>query len=1187
MAKLEICYFTGDVEERELTPTQPISVGRRASNDVCIDEDDVGAMHCRIAGNDNGYEVVAAGNDGVEVNGTLVQRAMLAADDVIRVGTVDITFLSEDSELAAAVAGAAVSEIVESSGSRPVVKPLPDELFAETNDLPPDEDDLSGDVVEAERLDDDQPQADVEEFEDDAERRSLKEASLAGRRWGARSARPGEREVLRSKFLNGLVALIAVLLLTSGVLYFWMQKDAAKKDYDEAVAKHEDGNYKAAIELYSKHLETYPANKSLTNKVWFGRAHARIQQEIEGSTPNWKEGLAQIQNFKKENRDREGYDEEKEKLLGYARKIALGACKSAERTRDRKYLPLAEEARLKALEFGAGEGFEADYKKAYRAAERIVVREELFVAARTEIDNALAKKPADIRTALEHRLGFLKEHPKLLRHERKDLDKRLKQTMEAERALVTATELNRNAETKDRPERARHAHAIALHLPPQDGSVTTRSQIVIAIAKHCVYGIDAGTLEPLWRRAIGLDTPFFPISVDLRVPALLVYDTDFGEAVLLNRVTGKLIWRQPLDAGKTVERLAARPLIHDVRQVFLPTLSRRLYQLDLDSGRLLSRLTFSQRVSAPAVGMKAQDQPRLVVAGERSLLYTLKLTPKLACESVSHLGQRMGSVKTPLVLNLKKLGSLLLLCENDRVDSCRLRVLNTSGKGEWLKELTFTEPGKEIRVDGWVHDVPLLRHNKLFVSSSGERVTVFTVSDDTNIAEAERDRFQFLRPVASYHDEKAESTVYPVYLQIGANGEFLMASNRLRKFHLKTSTVQPDAAETAFGRATQPPQVFGQQVYLGRQTGFSTAVWVTQHNREQMTDGRGRAVLGAKILAWSYTPGNKHVICLNEEGYIFRIRPVDLVGSRFTLRSFDKLRVPRGLKQPLRAIALPDGRIAAFVGGENPSLWLINSAGQTERKPIPGFPETSPIVMGNGLILPMPGRLRYFPLKGGGRVEDYEAPFVPAAKRQPQWTHLAAVGDTELVAGDTTGRLFRIQLRDSGGRRHLAKAVERKLDLPPSRGFAVHEGRVIVVDSQQTIRILNPTTLQPMGSLKTDGPVTNSLWVAGGNLFAEIGGSRLACYSMGDVPQKRWEMALRQPAGLAAAPQLRNGFLLIAERSGTLHWVDPANGAVKQTDALGEPLADLPRSIGAKLFVPSIDGALHPVAGPGRGAGTE
>ena len=315
---------------------------------------------------------------------------------------------------------------------------------------------------------------------------------------------------------------------------------------------------------------------------------------------------------------------------------------------------------------------------------------------------------------------------------------------------------------------------------------------------------------------------------------------------------------------------------------------------------------------------------------------------------------------------------------------------------------------------------------------------------------------------------------------------------------------------------------------------------------------------------------------------MFRVSAGDLGNAPFTSRSLERLRT-KGVKKPLRAVALPDGRIAAVVAGESPSLWLINNAGQTERKPIPGFPEAQPIVMGDGIVLPLPGRLRYFALKSSGRVEDYEAPFIAGAKKQPKWTHLAAISATELIAGDTSGRLFRVQLRTTGGRRHLGKAVERKLDNPPGRNFAIYKGQIIIAESDRSIRILNPTTLQPAGSpLTTDSAISNAPFVAGDYLFVETGGSRVACYSLAGPAQKRWELALTRKSGLAAAPQLHNGLILMAERSGAVHWVDPANGAVKHTHSVGEPLAELPRSIGPGLVVPSIDGAFHAVSGPGQ-----
>jgi len=91
MSKLRIQYYSGETGEHELSKNQPLSIGKHASNDICIDDDDVATMHCRISWNRNRYEVASANLDGVDVNGSLIRNAPLREGDVLRVGPADIT----------------------------------------------------------------------------------------------------------------------------------------------------------------------------------------------------------------------------------------------------------------------------------------------------------------------------------------------------------------------------------------------------------------------------------------------------------------------------------------------------------------------------------------------------------------------------------------------------------------------------------------------------------------------------------------------------------------------------------------------------------------------------------------------------------------------------------------------------------------------------------------------------------------------------------------------------------------------------------------------------------------------------------------------------------------------------------------------------------------------------------------
>jgi TolA-binding protein/outer membrane protein assembly factor BamB len=128
MPFLEITHLTGDTEQRPLEKRQPVSIGSHASNDVRIDEEGVDPLHCRISWSKTGFEAVSVGVEGLQVNGNIVQRAILKPGDVLRFGTVDLRFReSDDDGYGEEVATAAKAGSGESSGSIDL-KPLSDEI---------------------------------------------------------------------------------------------------------------------------------------------------------------------------------------------------------------------------------------------------------------------------------------------------------------------------------------------------------------------------------------------------------------------------------------------------------------------------------------------------------------------------------------------------------------------------------------------------------------------------------------------------------------------------------------------------------------------------------------------------------------------------------------------------------------------------------------------------------------------------------------------------------------------------------------------------------------------------------------------------------------------------------------------------------------------------------------------------
>ena len=122
MPALELHHGDGTVDTRELSRTQPLTVGRQPFNDICVTGDGVGAMHCRVLWNKTTFEVTAATPGGVEVNGTSVAHVRLQPGDVIRVGSLDLVYVD------AAATAAAESGESESDGYRLLEPAVPVEI---------------------------------------------------------------------------------------------------------------------------------------------------------------------------------------------------------------------------------------------------------------------------------------------------------------------------------------------------------------------------------------------------------------------------------------------------------------------------------------------------------------------------------------------------------------------------------------------------------------------------------------------------------------------------------------------------------------------------------------------------------------------------------------------------------------------------------------------------------------------------------------------------------------------------------------------------------------------------------------------------------------------------------------------------------------------------------------------------
>ncbi|MBS0201618.1 MAG: PQQ-binding-like beta-propeller repeat protein [Planctomycetes bacterium] len=1194
MPSLELRYGNGTVEQRVLSRTQPLTIGRQPFNDICVPEDDVAAMHCRILWNKSEFEVTAATGDGVEVNGISVAHARLHPGDVVRVGSLDLHYQEETA--AEDDTGFKLLEPEEEHSTRRPATPRRDskrEPQPPEPDLNPLEDMslyMGAVYTESQALE----AFEAGEQEDAASNVPLKplvSSHLTGMQRKERPpaatrprlaavsgltmrARPGEQDVLRSPLVLGLSLGGLVLILITGIFWFLIGREQATRLYDRALTELNDGQYSQSIASFEQFEREYPGH-SLRKQARRGLGRALVQKEISGATPAWKTGLEQLQALISHHRNEADFAEMHSTIHHYAGEIALGAARSAESSRDAGLLTVSEDAQVVLERFADPASPPTvvleKIKEARIAAAIAIGKQKLFDDAMAAIDAALAAKQPMV--ALSEREKLVRAYDGFASHKR--VKEALQKAVELERQVIVNDDRERPAESTEtflldpRP-------ALSLFHSRTRSEDASLGRVAYVMAKDACYAVDSVTGEVVWRRTTGFNAPFFPVTVTGSQPGLLLYDSYQRSLLCCGPVSGKLIWRQTLQG-----RPRSAPLVHE-GQIYLPTDDQSLCRIDLDTGRLTERISFSQNVSGPPV--LSEDGKHLILPGEMAMIYALSMRP-LAPAAMTFTDHAAGSISAPPL----GLGRLLLLCVNDKADSSQLRLWDAGNPQVALTEMT----GKSVRVRGQVRESPVLRGNQLVVPSSGERLAVFSVTDEPGREE--------LAPVAQYqvHEDeeiekrrsaKAETANSepkfepepeakpaakhvvraPLYVAMGADRQLWMASSAFRRFEIGADAIRMDSNSLALGIASQRLQQIDDQFFVGRKLPFHDAVIFSSVERERMISP-WRTVVGAELLAVG--PGRDGgAIGISEAGHVVVMSQERLQQGGFDLKGTVELELPARVQQRLTASTLHDGRFFLAANGDVAQVWIIGTGGQIDltaklgQEPV----QTGAVLVDDGLIVPLPGRLKLIPTAGRKAVQDWIAPVGdrPAAT----WKHLLRLDAAEVLACTDSGLLTRIQVRNTDVP-HLAEAakiqLEMAVDIPP----IVRNEALLVADASRTVQHFNWRTFDLEGKRQFAATV-RGLWAADSGCLVWTGDGTLHLLSDGRDLPLRWSLALKglEPAG---APLLTDGKFWIACRDGTVLAIDAAAGTESRRLRVPQALTTGLKKLGDDTYAVACDGALY------------
>ena len=1137
-AQVSICDAGGPMGTRPLSKSSPLTFGRHSSNDVVIDEEGVASLHCRISWNGSKYELTSADKGGVEINGTLMQSRVLVGGDVLRIGSFDIAFVPEEG--AAERADDGLLAVTPPRGV-PAIDGRKDKASGMKNKAD-DAPTKSGPMM-AEVLDDDDG---LEVVEDELEVVDEPREDAEARRARRERLKAGEENVLRSRIVLALGGTGILLVLASLVFWFLVNRDKVQKEFEVAKEEVTQGQFVAGIKRLEDFMQHHAGHALIKGPdgALVLRDKALIEKEITGATM-WAEGLKALKDFVNAHRDEKYFEDLRDDLAKYSKKIAVESPKTAAQTKDRTLLELSIEAEQFFDRFSgpdAPKEAKREIAKARSDADATILKAGVVNEAFAQIDTALkANTPFPV---VATRKKLIIRYPDMKTDKR--LEGNLRKTLEIAKQLVTREELNRDAITED----------AARSLPkPLTVAVRTRAlseeqsanRVVFALGQDACFGLDSITGDPLWRRTVGLDTPFFPVAVETSKSAVLMFDTAQNQVMLLDRRNGDLLWRQ------VVEPVSGPPLVVQ-GQIYLPTQEGFLYKIDADSGRITSRLKFPQKLLSPPLEIATANERHLVVIGDSEFAYTLS-SSRLECLLVSYLGHQPGTIKAaPLAM-----GQYLLLAENDQADSSRLRAIDAASPQTRLVDVT------DVRVEGHVRDALVLRGNQLFVTSSGPRLSVFNVSDDKNQ--------RTLAPVSTLQIPTNFSGTG--HLSAGADGQIWLSIGALRKVQLKTDVLQLDQQQVAVGQSTQPIQAIGRSLYVGRQLPISQAVHLTQADGESM-QSNWKTIVGSSLIA--VTAGaDGQIVCASNGGDTFLISANEIANGGFRARAEQQLKLPENAVDPLNAIPLTDGRLAVWIGGAEGKLWVVGPTGQPQTEvALTQSLECSPLRFAGGILLPLTGRLKLAGRTAGAPCDDFLAP-VNTADDAParKWRHLVAIDDDSLFVIDNVGKLSKLQFR-TGDKCFFQTITSIDFPQPIDVNPTINKGRMMTVDAAGTMRVLDITAMETRAEIALGGPASKPLWVQEPLLMAEVGRQKLVAFDAAQPKQPLWNYELNG-TGLVGSPLLIENALIAVQQNGNVLRLNPKTGKLEKKLSLGQTMTHGPMRVGNLLVAIAADGSLYHV----------
>lgn len=1009
-------------------------------------------------------------------------------------------------------------------------------------------DEFEEDLEEVEEFDDDVEEAEILDEAADAEdkgRRQLQRgaASRLSDRLTGGAARPGEEEVRRSPFVIAMLVGVVCLFLAALVFGILIINEGEKRAFRSAETKLKEDNFGEAEKKFSAFLIAYPEGEYAQQaKIKLHTARVRQYTKSISMTPkDVTAGVEALENFIKECRGLDGFDEQSENIKRWAARMSevaamvaaakfneqsLEDSRVAQNILEKKWKPDAVPVSVASNLMGL-----------QRKAESAIVKNNSLTRYMEEIQGHLTAE--NTFAAFGVRQALLDAYPVL--NGDAEIEGVLNQILEVEKSLVKTATVGTAGVTDELPSVGESGLSLTLRTQKSVDQVS-QGRVAFTMGIDSCFGVDTETGEPLWKRKIGVNPVFAPVPVDGATPGVLLYHTGLNQLMMLAESDGALLWRQQLTSPPS-----SPPLISE-QQIYLTTAAGEILKISADNGRINSKVTFNQKVMGPPT--LSRDKKFMLIPGDQSVVYTLDAV-SLKSTAVSYIEHRPGSIEAPL----QTMGYILLLCDNDAAEEARLRVLkideSTGQVSTWY----------QTSVAGQVRDRCVLRGTNLFIPSTPQRVTAFSVNDSPDANP----------PIARIGGNQLEElTNAAIHLMVGPNNNLWMASQSFRKFQVRSNAVELLQDAMGNGLHVQPAQFADQAAYTTTVAPYSSSVFFTRVDPSKMK-GEWRTVVGTNVVAAGAATSGNQMLLVGDFGSVFRV-PLNAIGSQsFFLDQISTFQIPDKLVTPVGGITLQDGRVAAWCAGEQPAAWTFTGSGQLEsRWDLPAAPVLPPVTLADGVVFAMKGRIHMTAVRGT-KVEDYRA--AQGIGSNTTWKSLTALGDRQLLAISSDNQAVQLEYRSSP-RPSLVEisrgGLPAAIDLKPTAAGEL----VMAVSDEGELMALSATDTQLLKKVSLGGLPSQPVTVAGDLVFADVRRSVMKVFRRSPDLELVAEYPLNGGQLVGAPVPVRDGFVACFSNGDVIR-LDSNGRPTDKMLSLGQAASMGPFIVGKSLVVISVDGSLY------------